>query len=231
VLEAGYMMAGFVRPIRKGQLRSETNLSGRKSSGSRNDTALRLLTSKRSGLDDERKSWSVCSHLSHPESLLDYYMGSGSIMILLGKCFCHDCYEMVLSRKDLKDFMDSCRHMTDRKFQEDFIDPLIQINRKVFRTKKNLASEDTTQWTWTCCPHVSKEGQLESLYTGCNPVFFCEGFVTCNDCSEVVPTASLYLQTLLECEAMTDDQLQDRVIDQLYPINREIMEAVRHYKR
>jgi hypothetical protein len=81
------------------------------------------------------------------------------------------------------------------------------------------------------CPHVSKDGQLESLYTGCNPVFFYEGFVTCNDCIEVVPTASLYLQTLLECEAMTDDQLQDRVIDQLYPINRTTMEAVRHYKR
>ena len=153
-------------------------------------------------------------------SLLDYYMGSGSIMVLLGKCFCHECYEMVLSRRDLKEFMDSCQHMTDRRFQEDFIDPLFQINRKVFRTKRKLTGEDTTQWTWIGCPHVSKEGQLESLYTGCDPVFFYEGFVTCNDCIEVVPTASLYLQTLLECEAMTDDQLQDRVIDQLYPINR-----------
>jgi hypothetical protein len=224
------MMAGFVRPICKGQLRSETNPSGRKSSGARNDTALRLLPSRRSGLDDGRKSWSVCSHLCHPDSLLDYYMGSGSIMVLLGKCFCHDCYEMVLSRRDLKEFMDSCQHMTDWKFQGDFIDPLFQINRKVFRTKRNPTGEDTTQWTWTCCPHVSKEGQLESLYTGCKPVFFYEGFVACNDCIEAVPTASLYLQTLLECEAMTDDQLQDRVIDQLYPINREIMEAVRHYK-
>jgi len=224
------MMAGFVRPICKGQLRSETNPSGRKSSGARNDTALRLLPSRRSGLDDGRKSWSVCSHLCHPDSLLDYYMGSGSIMVLLGKCFCHDCYEMVLSRRDLKEFMDSCQHMTDLRFQEDFIDPLLQINRKVFRTKRNLTGEDTTQWTWTCCPHVSMEGQLEILYTNYDPIFFCEGFVTCNDCSEVVPTASLYLQTLLECEAMTDDQLQDRVIDQLYPINREIMEAVRHYK-
>jgi hypothetical protein len=231
VPEAGYMMADFVRPIRKGQLRSETNLSGRKGSGARNDTALRLLPSRRSGLDDRRKSWSVCSHLSHPESLLDYYMGSGSIMILLGKCFCHDCYEMVLSRRDLKEFMASCQHMTDLMFQENFIDPLIQINREVFRTKRKLTGEDTTQWTWIGCPHVSKEGQLESLYTGCDPVFFYEGFVTCNDCIEVVTTASLYLQTLLECEAMTDDQLQDRIIDQLYPINRTTMEAVRHYKR
>jgi len=231
VLEAGYTMAGFARPIRKGHLRPETNPSGRKDSGAKNGTVLKLLPSRRSRLDDRRKSWSVCSHLSHPDRLLDYYMGSGSIMVLLGKCFCHECYEMVLSRRDLKDFMASCQHMTDLMFQENFIDPLIQINREVFRTKRKLTGEDTTQWTWIGCPHVSKEGQLESLYTGCDPVFFYEGFVTCNDCIEVVPTASLYLQTLLECEAMTDDQLQDRVIDQLYPINRTTMEAVRHYKR
>ena len=121
--------------------------------------------------------------------------------------------------------------LTGKGFQEDFIDPLFQINRKVFKTKRNLTGEDTSQWTWIGCPHVSKEGQLESLYTGCSPFFFYEGFVTCNDCIEVVPTASLYLQTLLECEAMTDDQLQDRVIDQLYPINRGVLEAVGHYKR
>jgi hypothetical protein len=231
VLEAGYTMGVFADPIRKVYLFSEKTLSGKKGSGAKNGTALRLLPSRRSRLDDERKSWSVCSHLSHPESLLDYYMGSGSIMVLLGKCFCHECYEMVLSRRDLKEFMDSCQHMTDKRFQEDFIDLLFQINRKVFRSKRTITGEYTNEWTWTCCPHVSKEGQLESLYTGCNPIFFYEDFVTCNDCSEVVPTASLYLQTLLECEAMTDDQLQDRVIDQLYPINRGILEAVGHYKR
>jgi hypothetical protein len=224
-------MRGFARPIHKGHLRSETNPSDRKGSGAKNGTALRLLSSRRFGLDDRRKSWSVCPHLSRPDELLNYYMASGSIMVLLGKCFCHECYEMVLSRRDLKEFMDSCQHMTDKRFQEDFIDPLFQINRKVFRTKRKLTGEDTTQWTWIGCPHVSKEGQLESLYTSCSPVFFYEGFVTCNDCSEVVPTASLYLQTLLECEAMTDDQLQERVIDQLYPINTKVLEAVGHYIR
>jgi hypothetical protein len=231
VLEAGYTMRGFADPIRKGYLLSAKTPSGRKGPGAKNGAALRLLPSRRSGLDDRRKSWSVCSHLSHPESLLDYYMGSGSIMILLGKCFCHDCYKMVLSRRDLREFIDSCQHMTDLRFQENFIDPLFQINRKAFRAKRNLTGKDTSQWTWTCCPHVSKEGQLESLYTGCKPVFFYEGFVTCNDCIEVVPTANLYLQTLLECEALTDDQLQEGIIDQLYPINRAVLEAVGHYKR
>ena len=120
--------------------------------------------------------------------------------------------------------------MTDRKFQEDFIASLFQINRKLFRIKSNLTGKNTIHRNWTCCPHVSKEEQLESLYTGCKPVFFCEGFVACNDCIEVVPTTSQYLETLLGCEAVTDDQLQERVIDQLYPINRSVLEAVGHYR-
>jgi hypothetical protein len=181
--------------------------------------------------DERAKSWSVCPHLSSLESLFDYYMASGSIMLVLGKCFCHDCYEMALSKKDLKEFMDSCQHLTDRKFQEDFIDPLFQINREVFRTRRNYTGEETTRWTWITCSHVSRKEQFEGLYTRCNPLFFQEGFIVCNDCIEVVPSASLYMQTLLDCEAMTDDQLQKRVIDRLYPINREILESVGHYKR
>lgn len=181
--------------------------------------------------DDKRKSWSVCPHLSSTERLFDYYMASGSIMLLLGKCFCYDCYGMILFKRDLKEFMDSCQHMTDRRFQQNFIDPLFQINREVFRSRRNYTGKETTQWTWITCSHVSKGGQLERLYTKCNPIFFHGGYVTCNDCSEVVPSASLYMQTLLDCEAMTDDQLQGRVIDRLYPINREVLESVGHFKR
>ena len=182
-------------------------------------------------LDDNRKSWAVCPHLSSLEGLFNYYMASGSIMVLLGKSFCHACYEMVLARRDLKEFMDSCEHMTDKTFQEDFIGPLVQINKQVFKTRRNFTGAEMTRWIWVGCSHVVKVEQLEELYTSCNPIFFHEGFVTCNECKDVIPTASLYLQTLMECEAITDDQLQEQVIDRLYPINREILEAVGHFKK
>jgi hypothetical protein len=182
-------------------------------------------------LDDNQKTWSVCPHLSSLEGLFDYYMASGSIMVLLGKCFCHECYKTVLARRDLRAFMDSCQHMTDKRFQEGFIDPLVQINREVFKTRRNFAGSESRRWTWIACSHVSKVERLEELYTSCNPIFFHEGFVTCNDCADVIPSASRYMQTLLECEALADDQLQERVIDRLYPINREILEAVGHFKK
>ena len=78
------------------------------------------LTKKESVPDSSRKSWSVCPHLSSFEGLFDYYMASGPIMILLGKCFCHDCYGKALSRGGLAEFMESCQHMTDRNFQVRF---------------------------------------------------------------------------------------------------------------
>jgi len=226
-------MGAFVDETRKpffllGNGRTETARMGAAGMLFRKDWS---FIEDRTNTDDKRKSWSVCPHLSSTERLFDYYMASGSIMLLLGKCFCYDCYGMILFKRDLKEFMDSCQHMTDRRFQQDFIDPLFQINREVFRTRRNYTGQETTQWTWISCSHVSKGGQLESLYTRCNPIFFHGGFVTCNDCSEVVPSASLYLQTLLDCEAMTDSQLQERVIDQLYPINREVLESVGHFKR
>jgi hypothetical protein len=182
-------------------------------------------------LDDQKKSWSVCPHLSSLEGLFDHYMASGAIMLLFGKCFCHDCYQLIISRGDLTEFMESCQHLTDKSFQELFINSLLKINREVFRTRRNYTIEETTQWTWISCPHVSREGELQELYTGCNPIFFHEGFVTCNECRDVIPSASLYLQTLLDCEALTDNQLQEKVINHLYPINREVLEAVGHFKR
>jgi hypothetical protein len=182
-------------------------------------------------VDDTRKSWAVCPHLSSLEGLFDYYMASGSIMVLLGKCFCHACYKTVLSKRDLKQFMDSCEHMTDKRFQEDFIDPLVQINRQIFKARRNLTGTEMSRWTWVGCSHVVKAEQLEGLYTSCNPIFFHEGVVTCNECKDIIPSASLYLQTLMECEAMTDDQLHEGVINLLYPINREVLEAVGHYRR
>jgi hypothetical protein len=39
------------------------------------------------------------------------------------------------------------------------------------------------------------------------------------------------VQTLLDCEAMTDEQLQERIITLLYPINHDVLSYVGHYRR
>lgn len=221
-------MRGFADPIRKGYFPSEKTPSGRKDPGAKNGTALKILPSMRSRLDDRRKSWSVCSHLSHPDSLLGYYMGSGSITILLGKCLCQYCHEMIVSKNDLTDFMSDSKHMTDQGFQKDFIEPLIRSNQDFLQSRNRAACTAQGQGSWICCPDVSQESELEKLYRGCSPLFLFEGYVGCNDCMEVIPSTSDFLQMILDCEAMTDLQFQQRIIEKLYPINREIVEAVRH---
>ena len=75
-----------------------------------------------------KNTWSVCPHLSQPDLVYRYYMASGLITIVLGKCFCESCLDMILSRDDLSELIGSSRPMTDRQFQENIIDPLYTIN-------------------------------------------------------------------------------------------------------
>jgi hypothetical protein len=176
-------------------------------------------------LDDSKRTWAVCPHLSDPRSLAVYYMASGSIMVLLGKCLCHDCYEMIRSSGDLTGFLNSCQLMTDRDLQEDFIDPLIRVNRYALKTK------GSTRHSWVCCPHVAREGQLGRIYQGCGPIFFHEGHVSCNECREVLPSVSSFFHAMTDCEMMNDDLFQQKIVDQLYPLNREVLKAVRRQIR
>ena len=172
-------------------------------------------------LDDSKKTWAVCPHLSDPRSLAVYYLASGSIMVLLGKCLCHDCYEMIRSSRDLTGFLNSCQLMSDKDLQEGFIDPLIRVNRYALKTK------ESTRNPWVCCPHVSKEGLLERLYTDCKPIFFHEGHVSCNECRDVLPSVSSFFHAMTDCEMMNDDLFQKKIVDQLYPLNHEVLRAVR----
>jgi len=38
--------------------------------------------------DSNKCTWLVCPHLAEPQLVYDYYMASGLITIVLGKCFC-----------------------------------------------------------------------------------------------------------------------------------------------
>jgi len=51
-------------------------------------------------------------------------------------------------------FMESCQHMTDRRFQEELSIP-VEINREV-SDERNYTGEEHNSWTWISCPHVSK---------------------------------------------------------------------------
>ncbi len=178
--------------------------------------------------DSKKNTWLVCPHLSQPDLVYRYYMGSGLITIVLGKCFCESCLDMILSKDDLSELIGSSRPMTDRMFQENFISPLIDSNYNFTRLLGDRAEYDASPKTWITCSHTNTKDNLRKLYAGGGQILIFESFFTCHDCFEKIPTDSL-VDLLQAGESMTDAFFQKNIIDPLYTINYESLDAFGHF--
>lgn len=166
-------------------------------------------------LPNPKHPWAVCPHVSDPENLMDYYPKAGFILILLGKWMCQECHEQILTSRNLQGFLDSCQHMSDVELQQNFIDPLIQVNGNV---------SDASRPPWACCPHTAQKNLLERLYQSCKPIFIHAGHVTCDECLDSPPPMGSPRSDF----ALIDDCLfQQMIIDQLYPLNSKMLKAIR----
>lgn len=178
--------------------------------------------------NSNKSTWLVCPHLSQPDFVYRYYLASGLITIVLGKCFCEECLDRVLSNNDLSELIGSCRPMTDRKFQENFISPLIHSNFNFTKLFEQEEDYENPPKTWITCSHTATHGSLKKAYASGGQLFIFEGFFTCQDCFEKIPTDSL-VDLLYEGESMTDAFFQNKIIDSLYSINYESLDAVGHF--
>jgi len=177
----------------------------------------------------EENTWLVCPHLSQPNLVYRYYMASGLITIVLGKCFCESCLDMILSRDDLSELIGSSRPMTDGQFQENFISPLMDSNYNFTKLLGDTAGYLTFPNTWITCSHTITQDSLKKLYAAGGQIFIFESFFTCQDCFDKIPTDSL-VDLLYAGESMTDAFFQKNIIDPLYTINYESLDAVGHFK-
>jgi hypothetical protein len=180
--------------------------------------------------DSEKNTWLVCPHLSQPNLVYRYYLASGLITIVLGKCFCESCLDMILSRDDLSELIGSSRPMTDRQFQENFISPLMDSNYNFTKLLGDRADDFTSPKSWITCSHTITQDSLKKLYAAGGQIFIFESFFTCQDCFEKIPTDSL-ADLLYAGASMTDAIFQKNIIDPLYTINYESLNAVGHFKR
>ena len=174
-------------------------------------------------------TWLVCPHLSQPDFVYRYYLASGLITIVLGKCFCESCLDRILSNEDLSELITSCRPMTDILFQENFISPLIDSNFNFTKLFEHEEDCENPPKTWITCSHTATRDSLKKAYAAGGQLFIFEGFFTCQDCFEKIPTDSL-VDLLYEGESMTDTFFQNRIIDSLYSINYESLDAVGHFE-
>jgi hypothetical protein len=178
----------------------------------------------------ENNTWLVCPHLAQPNLVYRYYLASGLITIVLGKCFCESCLDMILSRADLSELIGSSKSMTDRQFQDNFISPLIDSNYNFTKLLGERPDDLTPPKTWITCSHTITQERLKKLYAGGGQIFIFESFFTCQDCFEKIPTDSL-VDLLYAGASMTDAFFQKNIIDPLYTINYESLAAVGHFKR
>jgi len=181
------------------------------------------------GIDAEKSKWLVCPHLSEPQRVFNYYMSSGLIIIVMGKCFCESCLDMILIKDDVNDFLNSSVPMTDRLFQENFIDPLLDSNYNFTRQAGFIAENEDTPRTWVTCSHFSDQSGLLDVYASGGQIFIFEGYFTCQDCFDKIPTYSL-VDVLYEGNSMTDESFQEQIIDPLYTINYESLKALGHFE-
>ena len=178
----------------------------------------------------EKNTWLVCPHLSKPNLVYRYYIASGLITIVLGKCFCESCLDMILSRDALTELIGSSRSMTDRQFQENFISPLMDSNYNFTKLLGDRSDHHTSPKTWIICSHTITRDNLKKLYAAGGQIFIFESFFTCQDCFEKIPTDSL-VDLLYAGASMTDAFFQKNIIDPLYTINYESLDAVGHFKK
>ena len=178
--------------------------------------------------DPNTYTWLVCPHLSRPGLIYKYYMASGLITMVLGKCFCEECYDTILSKGYLLELIKSSRPMTDKLFQDYFISPLIESNYNFTEPIGHIGDNPATLKTWTSCSHLATKVGLQKAYASSGKIFIFEGYIICQNCFDKIPTASL-IDLIYEGETMSDTHFQERIINALYAINYDCLEAIGHF--
>jgi hypothetical protein len=178
--------------------------------------------------DAKAHTWLVCHHLSQAEQVYHYCLASGLITIVLGKCFCETCYDNILKTGDLAELIGSGRPMTDRQFADNIITPIIASNDEFARKAESPRSDTSMPNTWVSCAHLASRDGLRKVYAGGGQIYIFEDYFICQDCFNAIPSDSL-VDLIYEGQLMTDALFYKRIIESLYEINYESLQAVGHF--
>ncbi|MEE4263648.1 MAG: hypothetical protein V2I56_13230 [Desulfobacteraceae bacterium] len=186
------------------------------------------LPQKVAAKDATANTWLVCRHLSQAQQVYNYCLASGLITIVLGKCFCETCYDNILQTGDLAELIGSGRPMTDRQFADNIITPIIASNDEFARKAASSRSDTNMPNTWVSCAHLANRDGLRKVYAGGGQIYIFEDYFICQDCFNKIPADSL-VDLIYEGQLMTDALFYKRIIEYLYEINYESLQAVGHF--
>ncbi len=178
--------------------------------------------------DSRTYTWLACPHLSEADLVYNYCLASGLITIVLGKCFCETCYDNILNTGDLAELIRSGRPMTDRQFADNIITPIVESNRDCARMANSPGNDTNAPKTWVSCAHLATRAGLRKVYAGGGQIYIFEDYFICQDCFNSIPAESL-VDLLYGGQLMTDVFFYERIIESLYEINYESLQAVGHF--
>ncbi len=178
--------------------------------------------------DSNKLTWAVCPHLSEPDKISKYYMSSGLIVIAYGKCFCENCLDMIISQDNFSELAKSSIPMTDKLFQQNFIDPLIHSNYNFSKSIGSIGVNEESPETWISCDHLASEHGLKEVYSTGGQICIFENYFTCQHCFDNIATDSL-VDLLYNGNSMTDAIFQKNIIDSLYSINYCSLESLSRF--
>ncbi len=178
--------------------------------------------------DSRTYTWLVCPHLSQADLVYNYCLAPGLITIVLGKCFCETCYDIILNTGDLAELIGSGRPMTDRQFADKVITPIIKSNCDCARMADSPGNGISAPNTWVSCAHLATRAGLRKVYAGGGQIYIFEDYFICRDCFNSIPAESL-VDLLYEGQLVTDVFFYERIIESLYEINYESLQAVGHF--
>jgi len=178
--------------------------------------------------DARAYTWLVCPHLSEANLVYNYCLASGLITIVLGKCFCEICHDNILNTGDLAELIGSGRPMTDRQFADNLITPIIESNCDCARVTDSPGNDTHAPNTWVSCAHLATRDGLRKVYAGGGQIYIFEDYFICQDCFNSIPAESL-VDLLYDSKFMTDVFFYERIIESLYEINYESLQAVGHF--
>ena len=183
------------------------------------------LTKNIAKKDLDKLTWAVCPHLSDSDKISKYFMSSGLIIIAYGKCFCENCLDVVISQDNFSELTKSSIPMTDKIFQQNFVDPLININHSFSKSIGYSGVTEKSHKTWISCDHLVTESGLREVYLNSGQICIFENYFTCQHCFDNIATDSV-VDRSYEGKSMTDAILQEKIIDPLYVVNRFSLESL-----
>jgi hypothetical protein len=108
--------------------------------------------------------------------------------------------------------------MTDKLFQEYFIDPLIFSNYNFSKKHSYSGFNEESRTAWVNCPHMATKTGLKEVYSNGGQICIFEGYITCQTCFDKIPTDGL-VDLNYEGTSMCDTLFQEMIINPLYSIN------------